>query len=56
MLTEYDGEPVAGGTYPAEIFKRFVTAWSERVGGDPGRFASPPYLGTATRYVVRRVS
>jgi penicillin-binding protein 1A len=27
MLTEYHGGPVAGGTYPAEIWHDFMTAW-----------------------------
>jgi penicillin-binding protein 1A len=27
MLTEYRGRPVAGGTYPAEIWHDFMTAW-----------------------------
>ena len=27
MLTEYRGGPVAGGTYPAEIWHDFMTAW-----------------------------
>jgi penicillin-binding protein 1A len=27
MLTEYGGRPVAGGTYPAEIWHDFLTSW-----------------------------
>ncbi|MFL5894369.1 MAG: transglycosylase domain-containing protein [Thermoleophilaceae bacterium] len=27
MLTEFHGQPVAGGTYPAEIWHDFMTAW-----------------------------
>jgi penicillin-binding protein 1A len=27
MLTEYHGGPVAGGTFPAEIWHDFMTAW-----------------------------
>jgi penicillin-binding protein 1A len=27
MLTEYRGQPVAGGTYPAEIWHDFMTSW-----------------------------
>ena len=27
MLTEYRGRPVAGGTYPAEIWRDFMMAW-----------------------------
>jgi penicillin-binding protein 1A len=27
MLTEYHGKPVAGGTYPAEVWHDFMTSW-----------------------------
>src|SRR5205814_3742318 len=27
MLTEYRGQPVAGGTYPAEIWHDFMMSW-----------------------------
>ena len=51
MLTEFNGEPVAGGTLPAMIWKEFV----ERVEEDETRsFDSPPYLGGASTWVVRR--
>jgi penicillin-binding protein 1A len=52
MLTEFNGEPVAGGTFPAMIWKAFV----EKVNEDEGRrsFDSPPYLGGASTWVVRR--
>jgi penicillin-binding protein 1A len=51
MLTEFNGEPVAGGTLPAEIWKAFV----EKTHQDPGSyFDSPPYLGGASTWVVRR--
>jgi hypothetical protein len=51
MLTEFNGEPVAGGTLPAMIWKAFV----EKTKEDPGRsFDSPPYLGGASTWVVRR--
>jgi penicillin-binding protein 1A len=51
MLTEFGGEPVAGGTLPAEIWKAFM----EKVPEDDTRsFHSPPYLGGASTWVVRR--
>jgi penicillin-binding protein 1A len=51
MLTEFNGEPVAGGTLPAEIWKAFM----EKVDEDDSRsFDSPPYLGGVPTWVVRR--
>jgi len=51
MLTEFNGEPVAGGTLPAMIWKAFV----EKAKDDPSSsFDSPPYLGGASTWVVRR--
>jgi membrane peptidoglycan carboxypeptidase len=51
MLTEYNGEPVAGGTLPALIWKAFM----EKTEEDASRtFTSPPYLGGASTWVVRR--
>jgi membrane peptidoglycan carboxypeptidase len=58
MLTEYHGDPVAGGTFPAEIFKTFVEQAlalpKTRFERGPKRFPAAPYLPAATRYVVRR--
>jgi penicillin-binding protein 1A len=51
MLTEFNGEPVAGGTLPAMIWKEFV----ENVEEDENRsFDSPPYLGGVSTWVVQR--
>ena len=51
MLTEFNGEPVAGGTLPAMIWKAFM----EKVDEDEDRsFDSPPYLGGTSTWVVRR--
>jgi penicillin-binding protein 1A len=51
MLTEFNGEPVAGGTLPAMIWKAFV----EKTPEDATRtFTSPPYLGGVSTWVVRR--
>ena len=51
MLTEFNGEEVAGGTLPALIWKEFV----EKVPEDENRFfEAPPYLGGVNQWVVRR--
>ena len=51
MLTEFNGEEVAGGTLPALIWKAFM----EKVPADDDRyFDSPPYLGGINQWVVRR--
>jgi penicillin-binding protein 1A len=51
MLTEFNGEPVAGGTFPAMIWKAFM----EQVAEDEDRsFDAPPYLGGVSQWVVRR--
>jgi len=51
MLTEFNGEPVAGGTLPAMIWKAFM----EKVEDDEDRtFDAPPYLGGVSQWVVRR--
>src|SRR3954447_8678190 len=48
MLTEYHGGPVAGGTFPAEIWHDFMTAWikirdgrkAAREGKDPSEISN----------------
>src|SRR4051794_8116595 len=48
MLTEYHGGPVAGGTFPAEIWPDFITAWikirdsrkAARGGKDPSEIST----------------
>jgi penicillin-binding protein 1A len=50
MLTEFNGEPVAGGTLPAMIWKAFV----EKTRDDGHSFDSPPYLGGSSTWVVQR--
>jgi membrane peptidoglycan carboxypeptidase len=51
MLTEFNGEEVAGGTLPALIWKGFM----EEVPEDPDRwFDAPPYLGGVNQWVVQR--
>lgn len=51
MLTEFGGQPVTGGTLPAEIWRAFVTKVDE---GKGGSFNSPPYLGGSSTWVVKR--
>ncbi len=52
MLTEFGGEPVTGGTLPAQIWKEFVSSLEES-DGDVA-FDYPPYLGGSATWVVRR--
>ena len=56
MLTEYHGKPVAGGTYPALIWKAFMEkALPYRLDGSRrGSFPQPPYLYTSPHDVVLR--
>ena len=51
MLTEFEGEPVAGGTLPALIWKAFVEKAEEDVDRS---FDAPPYLGGVSQWVVQR--
>ena len=52
METEFHGEPVAGGTLPALIWKAFMT---QALAGKPASsFTSPPYLPTYQARVVYR--
>ena len=52
MLTEFDGEPVTGGTLPAEIWKEFVGSVDEL--DEDATFDYPPYLGGSATWVVKR--
>jgi penicillin-binding protein 1A len=52
MLTEFDGEPVTGGTLPATIWREFVESVEE--GDDGSSFEYPPYLGAVPTWVVKR--
>jgi penicillin-binding protein 1A len=56
MTTEFNGDPVAGGTYPALIWKGFMERALQRVpGGDEiqGFEGSPSFYGTPARVVWR---
>jgi penicillin-binding protein 1A len=52
MLTEYHGDPVAGGTFPAQIWKTFMQ--SALKGQTPESFEPPPSLYASRSYVVER--
>jgi penicillin-binding protein 1A len=50
MLTEFGGEPVTGGTLPAQIWREFV----RKLEKPEESFDSPPYLGSVATWVVKR--
>jgi penicillin-binding protein 1A len=54
MLTEYHGRAVAGGTFPAQIWKTFMTSALEAIGAQPASFPSPPYLSVVSKRVTYR--
>ncbi len=54
MLTEYDGGEVAGGTYPALIWKTFAKRALTHLRAEPASFDPPPALYSSPRYVVMR--
>jgi penicillin-binding protein 1A len=54
MLTQYDGEPVAGGTYPALIWRTFMQGALEYLDAEPEYFPPPPGLYADSKRVVWR--
>ncbi|HVM16154.1 MAG TPA: PBP1A family penicillin-binding protein [Gaiellaceae bacterium] len=54
MLTEFEGEPVSGGTFPALIWKSFMEQALPYLEKEPVPFAPPPSLYAAGRLVVER--
>ncbi len=54
MLTEFHGDPVAGGTYPAQIWKSFMLKAHKEQGDTPAPFQSEPGLYASPSYVVYR--
>jgi penicillin-binding protein 1A len=54
MLSEYHGRPVAGGTFPAQIWKTFMQSALDAIGAEPASFPSPPYLSVETKRVTYR--
>jgi hypothetical protein len=56
MLTQFDGLPVAGGTFPALIWKTFETKALRKLGEAPEYFSAPQFQYAAPRQVVYRNS
>jgi membrane peptidoglycan carboxypeptidase len=54
MTNEFGGEPVAGGTLPAQIWKEFTTSAREEETEPTTAFAAPPYLGGIDYRIVKR--
>jgi penicillin-binding protein 1A len=54
MLTEFDGEEVAGGTWPALIWKTFMQKALKQLEATREPFPTPAYLSSSPRYVVFR--
>ena len=54
MLDEYHGSPVAGGTYPAQIFKAFMETALPRLKDEPESFPAPSYPYASPRRIVFR--
>jgi hypothetical protein len=54
MLDEYHGGPVAGGTFPAQIFKTFMEKALPKLDAAPEAFPSPSYPYASPRNIVYR--
>ena len=54
MLTEFDGEPVSGSTFPALIWKSFTGKALERMGEEPALFPAPEWVDVQPKLVARR--
>ncbi len=54
MLTEFNGDPVAGGTYPALIWKSFVETALRHENDAPQSFPAPETPGSDARRLVLR--
>ncbi|HEX5467704.1 MAG TPA: PBP1A family penicillin-binding protein [Gaiellaceae bacterium] len=54
MLTEFEGSAVAGGTFPALIWKTFVEKALRAESAPPESFPAPVYESTVARDVVYR--
>jgi hypothetical protein len=54
MLTEFHGDPVAGGTLPAEIWRTFVESAINYRKAQPESFPSPNTPGSEPRRLVLR--
>jgi penicillin-binding protein 1A len=54
METEFYGDPVAGGTFPALIWKTFMQSALRQLGEPPEPFPAPVYEAVEPRQVVYR--
>ncbi|HEX3456006.1 MAG TPA: penicillin-binding transpeptidase domain-containing protein [Gaiellaceae bacterium] len=54
MTTEFQGQPVAGGTYPALIFKTFMEQALAYLNAKPESFTTPNFPVPETESVVQR--
>jgi hypothetical protein len=54
MLTQFHGDAVAGGTFPALIWKAFMEKALPYLKDGPQSFPAPPYLGSSERRLVFR--
>jgi penicillin-binding protein 1A len=54
MLTEFHGDAVAGGTYPALIWKSFMETALPALGAEPAPFEPPEYAPAESRSIVMR--
>jgi len=54
MTSEFQGGPVAGGTYPAVIFKTFMEQALSYLGDQPAAFPSPSFPAPVSESVVLR--
>jgi penicillin-binding protein 1A len=54
MLTEYGGDPVAGGTFPAKIWKSFMQWALQYLKEEPGYFDSPSLPYSVPVNIVQR--
>ena len=54
MTTEYEGGPVAGGTYPALIWKAFMEKALPHLHDEPESFPQPSYPGDQTERLALR--
>ena len=54
METEFNGDPVAGGTFPALIWKTFMESALKKLGDPPETFPQPSYLYAVPLRIVYR--
>jgi penicillin-binding protein 1A len=54
MLTEFEGDAVAGGTFPALIWRTFMRRALRALGEEPESFVPPAYEAAAPQQVVFR--